>query len=433
MRRQPVGALVALVCLAANADAASAQDRLVLGGRDVGAVGRFGQDLGPAPADLTSGPTFGGGRYVLYGASVVFDRRTRTRIDLPVGWQALLGDPVRPRVYAWVPPAVPGGDGALAALDLSTGSPLTVMQLPALPYPAAFNYSIRVAADADLVFAAADGGFGSPTGVVHLATATGGVATQRTIQLLHPTGANGLAGPRLQSFDVTPDGTRIFAGITDASVPSLSGVHAFEVASGVEVHAAHTSMATEVRWDSALDALIATSQHDVVLLSRDLDVVAQGAPGGCAVSLQVSAHTGRAYLLSGGGHYFSLRFPQFLQALDTRTGQWTGPVDVTRSLALAYECETNLQLYTAPGMPRGLQATASGHTVTLQWQHVGAAHTFVLAAGIGPGRTDAVVPLGPDSHVTFSGVPPGTYYLRLRGVNEFGAGRWSPEVRVVVP
>jgi len=57
----------------------------------------------------------------------------------------------------------------------------------------------------------------------------------------------------------------------------------------------------------------------------------------------------------------------------------------------------------------------------------------VLDIGLAPGRTDLSVLLGPDSRASFAAVPPGVYYLRLRGGNEFGGGRPSSEIRVVVP
>jgi hypothetical protein len=52
--------------------------------------------------------------------------------------------------------------------------------------------------------------------------------------------------------------------------------------------------------------------------------------------------------------------------------------------------------------------------------------------GFAPGRTDLRVFLGPDARTTFSGVPPGTYYLRLRGGNDIGGGRASAETVLVV-
>ena len=57
---------------------------------------------------------------------------------------------------------------------------------------------------------------------------------------------------------------------------------------------------------------------------------------------------------------------------------------------------------------------------------------FVLDVGFAPGRTDLSLFLGPEPFARFSGVPPGTYYLRLRGGNEVGGGRPSDEVAVRV-
>lgn len=53
--------------------------------------------------------------------------------------------------------------------------------------------------------------------------------------------------------------------------------------------------------------------------------------------------------------------------------------------------------------------------------------------GFAPGRTDLSLFLGPEPFARFSGVTPGTYYLRLRGGNEVGGGRASHAVVVRVP
>ena len=75
---------------------------------------------------------------------------------------------------------------------------------------------------------------------------------------------------------------------------------------------------------------------------------------------------------------------------------------------------------------------SAGH-VALEWTNVGGASRFVLEVGAAPGRTDLSVVVGPDSQASFSGVPPGTYYLRVRGANAFGGGHPSNEIRVVIP
>ena len=96
-----------------------------------------------------------------------------------------------------------------------------------------------------------------------------------------------------------------------------------------------------------------------------------------------------------------------------------------------YSCGP-LTVLTAPGAPRAVQAAVAGHTVVLTWTNIGAASEFVLDVGFAPGRTDLSMNLGPDTRATFSDVPPGTYYLRLRGGNSFGGGKPSAEVAITV-
>ena len=90
-------------------------------------------------------------------------------------------------------------------------------------------------------------------------------------------------------------------------------------------------------------------------------------------------------------------------------------------------------MLTAPGAPRALTAQVSPSLLSLHWTNVGAASGFVLEVGFAPGRTDVSVFVGSSPNVAFAAVPPGIYYVRVRGGNEFGGGRPSDEIRVVVP
>ena len=89
-----------------------------------------------------------------------------------------------------------------------------------------------------------------------------------------------------------------------------------------------------------------------------------------------------------------------------------------------------------PGEPLDLIAEISGRTVAFSWAAPvtgGAAAGYVLEAGSGPGQSDLVrMPLGTTS-ASAAGVPPGTYFVRVRAVNAAGAGAASTEVLVVVP
>jgi len=152
-------------------------------------------------------------------------------------------------------------------------------------------------------------------------------------------------------------------------------------------------------------------------------------PSPCPPAVRVSAHTSRAYVLFGGANSF-FPIPMRLLAIDLAAGQLVGDVEV--SSTLGHACST-LNLLTAPGPPRNFLASVDGQRVSLVWENVGGASHFVLEVGLAPGRTDLSVALGPDSRASFANVPSGTYYLRLRGGNEFGGGRPSSEIRVAVP
>ena len=90
-----------------------------------------------------------------------------------------------------------------------------------------------------------------------------------------------------------------------------------------------------------------------------------------------------------------------------------------------------------PGPPTAFVATASGSAVSLSWQAPttgGAATSYVLEAGTARGLANlATVNVGSGTSVSFPGVPPGVYYLRLRAQNAQGISIVSNEVRLVVP
>jgi hypothetical protein len=86
-----------------------------------------------------------------------------------------------------------------------------------------------------------------------------------------------------------------------------------------------------------------------------------------------------------------------------------------------------------PAAPGSLTAVVSGSTVTLQWLAPRAGHPatgYVLEAGTGLGRSDIIVFNTGSSQPAFrtAGVPPGVYYIRVRGRNSTGAGEPSNEL-----
>jgi hypothetical protein len=89
-----------------------------------------------------------------------------------------------------------------------------------------------------------------------------------------------------------------------------------------------------------------------------------------------------------------------------------------------------------PGAPLNFAFTVTGRDVAFAWSApaTGSAPTgYVLEAGSAPGLADlAVLTLGPAASYAAAGVPPGTYYVRVRAMNAAGSGPPSAEAAVVI-
>jgi Carboxypeptidase regulatory-like domain len=86
-----------------------------------------------------------------------------------------------------------------------------------------------------------------------------------------------------------------------------------------------------------------------------------------------------------------------------------------------------------PGPPSSFVARITSSGLETFWTAPtsgGVATSYVLEGGVTPGGTLASLPTNATSLVV-PGVPPGTFYLRVRGVNLFGTGASSSEVIVV--
>lgn len=88
-----------------------------------------------------------------------------------------------------------------------------------------------------------------------------------------------------------------------------------------------------------------------------------------------------------------------------------------------------------PGAPRRLWRTVQGSNVSFGWWAPisgGRVSSYVLEAGLSPGTTIYSVPVGTQTTLRVPNVGPGRYYVRVRGVNNAGAGAASNEVAVSV-
>jgi hypothetical protein len=91
----------------------------------------------------------------------------------------------------------------------------------------------------------------------------------------------------------------------------------------------------------------------------------------------------------------------------------------------------------APGQPSALDWSVAARIVTLTWQAPssgGLPAAYIVEAGSGAGLANlAVISTGGTATTFRAMAPPGTYYVRVRGLNSGGRGPASNEVVVVVP
>lgn len=385
----------------------SAQDRLFTRFHEVGAVGRFGQDLGRAPADVHA-PLIGGGRFLVTGSGAV---NTRTGAFVWLGPGFLVGyDRARPRVF------MARADGVWD-VDVETGIEVLV-----LPGPTFDLIGCVHATSADVPLCAFVRGDG-----------------QHELVRPGPLGPVSVLVTRFASIAplnwvITPEGSRVyFAGCTRVSTPGPGGVcleadiARFDLRNGELRFAGQSgplSALGVLQWDEANERLFSVASVIDVFAEDLTRLVRASVPGTCR-QLAISPHTARLYLLMGSGPGAS---GSALQAFDARSY-----AALTSAVSRAGdEACGPLTLATAPGRPRDLSAIVAGRDVTLTWTNIGAASNFVLDVGYTSQRVDFSIPLGVEPRVTFAGVPPGTYHLRVRGGNLLGGGLPSAVLTVTV-
>jgi hypothetical protein len=89
-----------------------------------------------------------------------------------------------------------------------------------------------------------------------------------------------------------------------------------------------------------------------------------------------------------------------------------------------------------PGAPLNLSGVAVGTSVSLAWNQPaigGSVATYVIEAGTATGLSNVVsAPVGQITSLGVGGVPPGLYFVRVRGRNGVGTGPPSNEIQLAV-
>lgn len=423
------GLLVAMVGVFLAGAPATAQDRLVLGPTEVVSSGpAFGATIGPSGA--LEGDLAAGGRFGLLFDHLI-ETATGRRIDYPFPsvWYPVAADPARARGF-FTRARTPGfGEvDSVVMADLTTGALTPVVPVTSPPGRQT-DTTARVAVDAGLLFVSRPG---SDPAIGEMVVVDPAIGPSSLRVLPVP--------PVLQfstSWTVTPDGTRLLRSDGGGTTAALV---AYDVETGAEL-SRRSLPAGILSWSDALDGAILVRELDLngsretefTLVNRDLQVLATARVptwGKCGPArLAASARSHRVYTFTGDGSIYSVPFQSRLTGVTPgQPGMDVADVDA----AIKVNCVT-LRVVSPPAAPRQFRAQVTGAQVALGWQNVGSASRFALDVGFAPGRTDLQVALGPDSRVSFAGVPAGTYYVRLRGGNAFGTGEWSPELQVRVP
>jgi hypothetical protein len=419
--RVALGALTAL-CAMASAGTALAQDALLIGGRFYSASRNPGQDLGPGPI-VAQENIFAGGRYALIADGVIDGH---SGAILPIHGNVLATDRARPRIF------VPR-DSGLWMVDVSSGAETLVWLGDAtLIHRCSHAYS------ANVLFC----GVQRPDGLTDVLAIDVATTVARIIAAVDVRPRGSFSVP---AWLVTSDGRRLYFG--QGSDP-LADLHlaVLHTDSGVVTPSTAPGDAGTDRpaviLDEVNERVIVFGAPGVILLSKDLELLATATLGGAlglrgrtyaleCTNLAISPHTGRLYL---GLSFRSDGFiaPAMLGVFDSAGYASLAPPATFIPPISKAPCP-NMAVLAAPGAPRDLSGLVLGSQVALSWTNIGGASGFVLDVGMAPGRTDLSVHLGPDTWATFPGVPSGTYYVRVRGRNEFGVGRPSSEFKLLVP
>lgn len=399
--------------------AASAQDRLFVSGgvaqppytEELAALDDFGASLG-SRSPLVHQPLIAGGRYAPtatdYCESVpcaIVDWQGVVH-HLPYAFTSIVAtDPVQPRVF------VQTASGSVDAVDVETG-----FVTPMFPASLSVSGPCRYAFSVARLFCP-EGGSAPSLRVFATSGAYG-----ETPQAVGTVASRPFGSP---TWLVTPDGSRLFANTPGAESDALVLTY---IASGASLSVALPPF-WELAWDDFNERLFVTPNPRLGhAFTKDLGYLGSAYLPFPLSALAVSAATGRLYVRglvpqsAGYGDAYTAAF-------DSRTFAQLSPTVHTQGFGGG----PRVTVLSPPGAPRDVAAVVSGRDVTLTWTNVGGASSFLLDIGVVPGQTALTIPLSWQSQAAFAAVPPGTYFVRIRGANAFGVGQPSTDARISVP
>lgn len=411
-----------------------AQGRLFVYDREVSTPsGLLGTYVAPAPPFGDDVPLFSS-RFVArlqWDAALGNDVRYLNVTDMRTGGQlalrsltvpitlpmpVLVPDPSRLRVFVWYEQTVAAVDASALAwrpITVATAAEVSAIygRARALAYAPGLDALVLVRATAtggaELVWVrAADGAL---LQVVPLARAWKALA-------------------------VTADGARAFGLAEDPARPLGHVLHAVERTSG-QITSLTNAPELDGAWSLTLDEVAGR------LITRGSTTTTQGTLFGFDLTpahrwtLAVPGAAGLAFATNRTGEGFLLPYvtpqPLPLHRVDVASGTITETADLATRAGLA-PGNYPLLMLSPPRAPSSLTASISGRDVTLTWPRVDDATSYVIDAFQGSPRVHVYGGRFDGGPVLAPGVPPGTYFVRVRAINDVGVSSFSPEAIVVV-
>jgi hypothetical protein len=423
-------------------------------------AGGFGRVLKVTPlahvstAGGSEAVVLAGGRYIVWLAPsaahagtdlFLFDRRTRIASvqsqflpEAPPGlllngFSSLVADPRRPRLFLVEERVDTTSRKILWSLDPAAGAPQALFQTNA------GVGTIRAYAYADL----ADELFISWTeldrNTLVVVDATTGQEKRR---MLLPAEAYGLAVEPSGRYLWTHEGGRVRA------LDSRSGA-TLAMTTGGDLPTFHSGLGVLLLAQSALNGLgyryigVLDPAALTPLVALPLTVVPSAFFESVLLDLlpgrgAVGAYAARAQYHAGSVNCSGVACLSWCSALAVDAYDSRGVLRGTTDLLRAHgrpantTCDLHALLVRSPFPPTALAASVTGNSATLQWDDPGDTLEFEVEVGVLPGRPIAILRVGKTRTVSYSGVPPGCYYVRVRAINELGRSEPSNEIRVVV-
>lgn len=232
------------------------------------------------------------------------------------------------------------------------------------------------------------------------------------------------------------DGRRLYLVDGKVSVGVPAPIVAYDPETGAEVARTAPLLAAQLTVDESRGWLLATLPATPAIAVFDADTLTHlGTVNVGPAPWSLGVFPGRwmtgAYVFRSG--VAGSQCTSVIEALD-QSGAVNHRLDLSSLGGLVTPCHASaIALLRSPFAPTGAAAAVKGQQVTVSWANPGNTSSFEVQVGFAPGATTLRVPVGASTRSISGVVPPGTYYVRVKAVNDIGTSPASQELRVAVP